>query len=73
MAYYEGPRPAPFGAITIYRAVSAVEALVAAVRRWHIARRTERELSRLSNHELADIGLERGWLNDVSGNIAGRR
>ncbi len=72
MAFYEAPRPAPFGAISIYRIASAVEAPIRAFKRWSIARRTETELSKLTNRELMDIGLERGWLADVSDDAARR-
>ncbi len=48
---------APFGAISVFRVVSAVEALTLWVGRAWRAAQTRRALSRLSAHELADIGL----------------
>lgn len=48
---------APFGAISAFRLVSAVESIaLAAGRAWRAAQ-TRRALERLSAHELADIGL----------------
>jgi len=57
MAYQGLTRPAPFGAETVYRIVSAAEALWNTAIEWNSARITRRELSRLSLHELEDIGL----------------
>ena len=53
-------RSVPFGAISTYRAVQAVSALFAAVAAWNEARVTRMALSRLTDRELADIGLCRG-------------
>jgi uncharacterized protein YjiS (DUF1127 family) len=62
MAAQETTRPAPFGAITIYRTVQAFGALFAAITAWNDARLTRKALSRLSDHELDDIGLSRSDL-----------
>lgn len=47
-------------AIFAYRAVHTLSGLVSDVIRWNEARRTRAALSRLSAHELDDIGLTRG-------------
>jgi uncharacterized protein YjiS (DUF1127 family) len=60
MAAYETSRPAPFGAISIFRAIQGVSNLAAKIVAWNDARATRNALSRLSDHELEDIGLCRG-------------
>ncbi len=60
MAAIETSRPAPFGAIATYRAVTALTALFNAVAAWNDARVTRKALSKLSDRELDDIGLCRG-------------
>ena len=57
MATFETTRPAPFGAETIYRIVSAVDMLRVALVDWNNRRITRKALSRLSERDLADIGL----------------
>lgn len=50
-------RPAPFGAISLFRAVAALEGLARGLSaRWAEAA-VRRDLARLSPHVLADIGL----------------
>lgn len=57
---------APFGAITVFRLVNAVEALaLAAGRAWRAAQ-TRRALARLSAHQLADVGVT-GRLTGAAG------
>ena len=53
--------PAPFGAITIYRLVVAFENVVNTLASWHEARQTRAALAKLSEHQLADIGLTPGY------------
>ncbi len=60
MAAYETPRTAPFGAISIFRAVQTISAFLAAFANWNDARVTRKALSKLSDRELDDIGLCRG-------------
>lgn len=60
MAAYDTTRPAPFGAITTYRAINGVSGLLAAVAAWNDARVTRKVLAKLSDRELDDIGLCRG-------------
>ena len=57
MATFETTRPAPFGAETIYRIVSAADMLRVALVDWNNRRITRKALSRLSERDLADIGL----------------
>lgn len=60
MAAIETSRPAPFGAITTYRAVNALTSIFAMLGAWNDARVTRKALSKLSDRELDDIGLCRG-------------
>ncbi|MBD3765948.1 MAG: DUF1127 domain-containing protein [Rhodobacterales bacterium] len=57
MAAYETTRPAPFGAITVFRLVQGLGRLWAALAAWNEARVTRAALERLSDRELDDIGL----------------
>lgn len=59
MATFETTRPAPFGAITTYRVLSAIDSVRMAVVGWRNSRQTYAALSRLSDRELNDIGLLR--------------
>jgi uncharacterized protein YjiS (DUF1127 family) len=60
MAAYETSRPAPFGSISIFRAVQNISALLSTVANWNDARVTRKALSKLTDRELDDIGLCRG-------------
>lgn len=60
MAATETSRPAPFGAISIFRLVQAFGSFGAAFSDWNDARITRKALSKLSDRELDDIGLCRG-------------
>ena len=60
MAAYESSRAAPFGAISIFRAVQAVAETISSLAAWHDARITRKALTKLSDRELDDIGLCRG-------------
>jgi uncharacterized protein YjiS (DUF1127 family) len=60
MAAVETTRPAPFGAITTYRAINAVTNVLGALAAWNDARVTRKALNKLSDRELDDIGLCRG-------------
>jgi uncharacterized protein YjiS (DUF1127 family) len=60
MAAVETTRPAPFGAITTYRAISGVTNVFAVLSSWNDARVTRKALNKLSDRELDDIGLCRG-------------
>lgn len=65
MALASNTRPAPFGAITIYSLTSRIETAWHAVAAWNIQRKTRNALSKLSDRELADIGLHRGDLDNL--------
>lgn len=60
MAAVETTRPAPFGAITTYRAINGLSNVVNAFQAWNDARVTRKALNKLSDRELDDIGLCRG-------------
>lgn len=60
MAAVETTRPAPYGAITTYRAINALSNAALAFQAWNDARVTRNALNRLSDRELDDIGLCRG-------------
>ncbi len=60
MAAVETTRPAPYGAITTYRAINALSNAFGAVQAWNDARVTRKALNKLSDRELDDIGLCRG-------------
>lgn len=66
MAATETSRTAPFGAISIFRAVQGVSGLYAAFVAWNDARVTRKALSRLTDHELDDIGLCRGDIDRLT-------
>lgn len=65
MAAYETSRAAPFGAISIFRAVQVVSEALNSVSAWNDARVTRTALSKLSDRELDDIGLCRGDLHAI--------
>jgi uncharacterized protein YjiS (DUF1127 family) len=60
MAAVVTTRPAPFGAITTYRAITTLSNAVAVFQDWNDARITRKALNKLSDRELDDIGLCRG-------------
>jgi uncharacterized protein YjiS (DUF1127 family) len=70
-AYVVAPR-APFGAITLFRLGSAVERAVGALRAFWVEARVREELSRLTPHQLADIGLEEAPITTVEIDAATR-
>ena len=60
MAAVETTRPAPYGAITTYRAINALSNVTLAFQAGNDARVTRKALNKLSDRELDDIGLCRG-------------
>ena len=60
MAATETTRPAPFGAISIFRFVNFVGETFALFAAWNDARVTRKALGKLTDRELDDIGLCRG-------------
>ena len=73
MAYFDGNRAAPFGAITIYRIVRFFDGLIRSLDAWRAARATDRALRQLSDRELDDLGLSRGMIEDMARGFAHRR
>lgn len=73
MAVFESPTTAPFGAISVYRVVNFFDGMIDAYRQWSMARETDRALRTLSDSELADIGLNRGMIEDFSGVFGQKR
>ncbi|MCU0901201.1 MAG: DUF1127 domain-containing protein [Cypionkella sp.] len=66
MAATETSRTAPFGAISIFRAVQGISGMIAAFNAWNDARVTRKALSKLSDRELDDIGLCRGDIETMT-------
>lgn len=60
MAAVETTRPAPYGAITTCRAITALTNVLGMLAAWNDARITRKALNKLSDRELDDIGLCRG-------------
>lgn len=60
MAAFETTRPAPFGAISIFRFVQFVSDAYLSLSNWNDARVTRKALGNLTDRELDDIGLCRG-------------
>jgi uncharacterized protein YjiS (DUF1127 family) len=73
MSVYETTiRPLPQGSVATFRIVSFIESIADRFITWRNARLTARELNALSDAQLADIGLSRGEIADLAGNLAGR-
>lgn len=73
MSVYETTvQPLPHGSVATFRVVSFFESLVDRVAAWHSARVTARELNALSDAQLADVGLARGQIEELAGELAGR-
>jgi uncharacterized protein YjiS (DUF1127 family) len=66
MATTYNPTVAPLGATVTRRAVGALSAMVAAIRKWNDTRRTVAALRQLDAHLLDDIGLTRGGVHEFS-------
>jgi uncharacterized protein YjiS (DUF1127 family) len=65
MAAVETTRPAPYGAITTYRAINGLSNAFGAIQAWNDARVTRKALNKLSDRELDDIGLCRGDIDFI--------
>ncbi len=72
MAVFETVRPAPVGAITIHRAVVAIDNVVGAFKSWNQRRRTLAALRQLSTAQLNDIGLDGVDLADFANSLVRR-
>lgn len=60
---------APFGAITTFRAIHAVETAISSLKTWNANRKTFNMLNALSSRELDDIGLARGDLKALQSGV----
>ncbi len=60
MAATHASRPAPFGAISVFRLVNGLGSIGESFSAWNDARITRKALGRLTDRELDDIGLCRG-------------
>ncbi len=60
MAYFEPARPAPFGALTVYRVVDFLDQVRMTYNERKLDKATDKSLRQLSDRELDDIGLYRG-------------
>jgi uncharacterized protein YjiS (DUF1127 family) len=61
---------APFGAISIFSAVSRAEHALDTFRAWRRARATARALAELTDQQLADVGLRRAEIEGVALRLA---
>ncbi len=72
MSVYETNRSVPLGSITTLRIVNLLERIVNSAVAWRNARATRATLNNLSDLQLADIGLERAEIFDLSDRLAHR-
>lgn len=72
MSLIDHHRAAPLGSISAFRVVSLIERAIDAFAAWRNAAATERVLAKLSDRQLADIGLHRGDIGVIAGGLAGR-
>ncbi len=63
-------RPVPMGAVAIFNVISGFERTVGRLFAWRNARATESALLKLSDSQLADIGLHRGEILEVAEDLA---
>lgn len=73
MSLFEQQRPAPFGAETVYKATVVFENIVNTIQAKLVADRTYSTLSKLSAHQLNDIGLGDVDLAEFSRSSSRRR
>jgi len=73
MAYIETSRPAPFGAVTTLKLVNLFDDAIAAFTAWNLTRKTENTLNKLSDEQLADIGIERRTIKATAMELVIRR
>jgi uncharacterized protein YjiS (DUF1127 family) len=67
MAILQTNRAVPLGSVLTFRLVTLIERAIDGALTWRRSRETARQLSRLSDEQLADIGLARGEIPDVAG------
>ena len=66
MAIVNTTKAAPFGAVTTYRAIHALESVKSNFMEWNAKRKTYKQLSALTSRELEDIGLSRADLENLN-------
>ena len=71
MSVYETLRPLPRGSVTTFRVISAIEHVIVRLAALRNARATRNTLLRLSDQQLADIGLHRGAVDVLADRLAG--
>lgn len=65
MAAFETTRPAPLGAVSIFRAVNGIGGMFSMLSNWNDVRVTRKALNKLTDRELDDIGLCRGDVDQL--------
>ena len=65
MALSSNTIPAYTGAATVYRVVNFFEQVWEAFSNYRRSVATRNALYKLDDHQLEDIGLSRGWINDL--------
>lgn len=70
MSAFESSRPVPLGAITVHHAVVFADRLVTRARAWRRERAAEMALGKLSDRDLADVGVSRGNLRTIAERLA---
>lgn len=63
-------RSVPLGSVTTFRVVSLAQRALDTLLAWQNARATEKALLRLSDQQLADIGLTRGSIADIAADLS---
>ena len=71
MAAFDTSAPAPFGAISVFRATTMIETALSRLSDWNRRRRTIRELNALTDAQLADIGLDGVAFDEVARKLHG--
>jgi uncharacterized protein YjiS (DUF1127 family) len=71
MATLYTTKPAPFGAITTFRAIHALENVKNAFAAWNANRNTYNQLNALTARELEDIGLSRMDVENMNNGFFG--
>ena len=69
MALYDTTRPMADGRTIASRLTGFFASIAGVFAAWNDARVTRNALSKLSNHELDDLGLSRGDIDRVAGSV----
>lgn len=73
MAAQDFNSTAPFGAIAIHNTISAIENSATRFKLWNDRRKTVAALSKLSTHELEDIGLYPSDISEMAARFSTQR